>query len=205
LWLNERGLDIRCVRMKPYAYDGRLLIDVQQVIPLPEAEEYQVRIRAKEQRERVARQERSTLDSVFVPFWTELLAYARARTPLHAGSTPRTYYVSQSAKAAVSGLYLNYVIGRGAARVELGIFRSQEESKRVFDQLAAAREEIEARFGEPLDWQRLDQKKICRICREFPAKIRDEATWPELIERLVASMIRLEGALRPHLDRLTLS
>lgn len=37
LWLNESGLDIRCVRMKPYSLDGRVLLDVQQVIPLPEA------------------------------------------------------------------------------------------------------------------------------------------------------------------------
>jgi hypothetical protein len=55
LWLNGRGLDIRCVRLKPYDLDGRMLVDVQQIIPLPEAEEYQVQIREKVQRERSAR------------------------------------------------------------------------------------------------------------------------------------------------------
>ncbi len=42
MWLNERGIDIRCVRMRPYKDGDRLLLDVQQVIPLPEAAEYQV-------------------------------------------------------------------------------------------------------------------------------------------------------------------
>jgi hypothetical protein len=55
MWLNERGLDIRCVRLHPYAHEGRVLIDVQQVIPLPEAADYQVRLREKVQRERAAR------------------------------------------------------------------------------------------------------------------------------------------------------
>jgi len=55
LWLNARGLDIRCVRLKPYKDQGRLLVDVQQIIPLPEAEEYQVKLRNKERREQVAR------------------------------------------------------------------------------------------------------------------------------------------------------
>jgi len=55
LWLNGRGLDIRCVRLKPYDLGGRMLVDVQQIIPLPEAEEYQVQIREKVQRERSAR------------------------------------------------------------------------------------------------------------------------------------------------------
>lgn len=57
LWLNARGLDIRCVRLKPYQDQGRLLVDVQQIIPLPEAEEYQVKLRNKERREQVARRQ----------------------------------------------------------------------------------------------------------------------------------------------------
>lgn len=55
LWLNDRGLDIRCVRMRPYSDNGRILLDVQQVIPIPEAEQYQVRLREKSQSERASR------------------------------------------------------------------------------------------------------------------------------------------------------
>jgi hypothetical protein len=55
LWLNERELDIRCVRMRPCKSDGVLFLDVQQVIPLPEAEEYQVRVREQSTERRIAR------------------------------------------------------------------------------------------------------------------------------------------------------
>jgi hypothetical protein len=41
LWLNKFGLDITCVRLKPYKLDGQVLMDIQQLIPLPEAEEYE--------------------------------------------------------------------------------------------------------------------------------------------------------------------
>ena len=54
MWLNERSLDIRCVRLKPYKDGKRTLLDVQTVIPLPEAEDYQIRIREKQQKERGA-------------------------------------------------------------------------------------------------------------------------------------------------------
>ena len=57
MWLNERSLNIRCIRLKPYILDGRVLLDVQQIIPLPEAEEYQVRVREKDRKERAARRE----------------------------------------------------------------------------------------------------------------------------------------------------
>lgn len=42
LWLISRDIDIRCVRLQPYDLGGRVLVDVQQIIPLPEAAEYQV-------------------------------------------------------------------------------------------------------------------------------------------------------------------
>ena len=56
LWLNQRDLDIRCVRLRPYRDGARVLIDVAQVLPLPEAQDYQVRLREKETRERQSSQ-----------------------------------------------------------------------------------------------------------------------------------------------------
>jgi len=55
LWLNERGIDIRCVRLEPYAFDGRTFVDIQQIIPLPEASDYQVKVIDKKRKEREAR------------------------------------------------------------------------------------------------------------------------------------------------------
>lgn len=52
LWLNKRDLDIRCVRLRPYRDGARVLLDVAQVIPLPEESAYQVRLREKEGSER---------------------------------------------------------------------------------------------------------------------------------------------------------
>ena len=56
LWLNEHALDIRCVRLRPYTLDGRLILDVQQVIPLPEADAYTVQLKKKAEENRNAKQ-----------------------------------------------------------------------------------------------------------------------------------------------------
>jgi hypothetical protein len=55
MWLNDYGLNIRCIRLKPYSLDGRTLIDIQQIVPLPEAGSYQVQLREKEQKKREGR------------------------------------------------------------------------------------------------------------------------------------------------------
>jgi hypothetical protein len=68
LWLNEHDIDIRCVRLKPYSLNGHLLVDVQQIIPPPEAADYQIKFREKREQERQASLERATpilLDSMF--------------------------------------------------------------------------------------------------------------------------------------------
>lgn len=55
LWLNDvYGLDIRCVRLTPYKVDSRLLLDVQQVIPLPEASGLTVQLRRRQSQARAA-------------------------------------------------------------------------------------------------------------------------------------------------------
>lgn len=50
LWLNEfYNLDIACIRLLPYRVDQRVLLDITQLIPLPEAEEFTVKLRRREQ------------------------------------------------------------------------------------------------------------------------------------------------------------
>lgn len=54
LWLNVQGLDIRCVKLVPYQHGSDILFDIQQVIPLPEAEDYMVKLRAKGEEKKAA-------------------------------------------------------------------------------------------------------------------------------------------------------
>lgn len=55
MWLNERNIDIRCVRFMPHKFQNQILIDVQQIIPLPEVESYQVKIKQQSEERRESR------------------------------------------------------------------------------------------------------------------------------------------------------
>jgi hypothetical protein len=56
MWLNERNINIKCIRLIPYKFNDDILIDVQQIIPLPEAENYQIKIKQQTTQRREARQ-----------------------------------------------------------------------------------------------------------------------------------------------------
>lgn len=55
IWLNERNVNITCFRFTPYKYGNDLLVDIQQIIPLPEAEQYQISVKRKAEERRQAR------------------------------------------------------------------------------------------------------------------------------------------------------
>lgn len=57
MWLNQHELDITCVRLQLYKSpdDGQLFIDAQQVIPIPEAADYQIKVREKAERSKDSR------------------------------------------------------------------------------------------------------------------------------------------------------
>lgn len=63
LWLNERGLDIRCVRLKPYEMNAQVVLDVQQLIPLPEAQDYIIQVGNKKRTEQASASRSWNLDS----------------------------------------------------------------------------------------------------------------------------------------------
>jgi hypothetical protein len=203
MWLNERDLDIRCIRVVPYRLDERVLLDVQQVIPLPEAAEYQIQIKNKEQKERRERNER--LPQLF-KFWEGLLSIAREKSGLHDNVEP----VQRDAICVknIKGLRFHHVINQYDGRVEFYITRSDiETNKMIFDQFLEHRGEIDTAFGEPLSWERLDTKKTCRIACYFKegGHKRDESQWTQIQTEMVDAMIRLEKAISPFIVRLNLT
>jgi len=203
LWLRDRDIDIRCIRMRPYQDGQKHLIDVQQIIPLPEAQEYQVQLREKEQ---VGRKKRAERYDVRLKFWEGLVSIARSHNTRHANIKPGSYHWL-GASSGIRGLGFNYAIVKEYGIAELYIDRGEVgENKRIFDQLLSHRQEVEERFGSVLAWERLDGKRACRIKHmiETGGYRSPEAQWPTIQEEMVNAMIKLETALKPALDGLDL-
>ena len=137
-------------------------------------------------------------------FWTQLLERAKEETLLHANSSPSQR--SEIWTRVKSGLSLRYVIRQYGSGVELYIDRGRDadnENNELFDTLEEARGEIEEDFGEPLEWQRLEGQRSCRIGKQLSLGYRDdEDKWQEIQDTTIDAMIRLEAAFRPHIERL---
>lgn len=66
MWLISKGINIVCVKLTPYKFKDEILLDINQIIPLPEAENYLIKIREKTVERQIAIQSsRDTTKYVF--------------------------------------------------------------------------------------------------------------------------------------------
>jgi hypothetical protein len=201
LWLRQRyAVDIRCVRLRPHRMeDGRLLLDIQPLIPLPEAGEFQTQIGAKQAAERKERAERHELR---YRFWAGLLDAAKPQTSIHAGRSPSdASWVSGS--IAKAGFELNYVIRQTDGQVELKIKGNVATGAAAFAALKDQRTAIEDAFGGALEWEEPPAIGGWRICFRTEGGYRDDETeWPTIQDRMIKAMIRLDAAVRARVAKL---
>ena len=132
-------------------------------------------------------------------FWTQLLDRAKQKTTLHSNITPPIYHWIGTG-AGRSGVGYNYAITNEYGSAEVYLDRGKEYpnlNKERFDKLYGHKDEIEKAFGDKLSWERLDKKRASRIAFRFNGiGLRDKDHWPELQDKMIDAMIRLERAIK---------
>jgi len=196
LWLNKQDLDITCVRLRPHRLGNEVLIDIQQIIPLPEAAEYETKIRAQQQE---TRRLKSNRNEVFPRFWSQLIERSHGKTDLLQNrGIPVVNWLTYSRN--VKGFNFNFVIRRDQYQIECYIDLgkgSEDRNVMAFRALLQQKAEIEGAYGGALDWQELEDSRACRICELFEGGWRSaEAEWPSSQDHLINAMVRLEAAFR---------
>lgn len=202
MWLNSRDMDIRCIRIIPYDDGGRTLIDVQQLIPLPGAEEYQVQIREKQRQERVKRTKNQELSREFGENLFQTTKEHSRYASRFRHNRNKGYVIGST---GVSGLTYYSSANRSDARVEMYIDRNDHAlNLGIFDGFFSHLDEIEKTFGSPLSWERLEKKRGCRISFRFADKGYGSAReqWKSIQTEMTDAMDRLIDALAPYFGEL---
>lgn len=138
-------------------------------------------------------------------FWTGLIERIKERgIKLFANIRPgRDYWLSAGAgRAGVTYIYLIFKDGAGIALyIDTGNY---DINKAIFDALFAQRDEIENEFGEPLEWQRMDDKRASRIGKRWDDRgsLREREKWADLQEMMIDAMTRFEAAISKRLQKI---
>lgn len=203
MWLlTKYNLKIQCFKATPYSFNDQIFLDIRQIIPVKEAEEYTIKMAEKAQEEQSTQDELKGRYQVRLEFWKQHLQKFNRKSNLFSNISPsKDNWLS--AGTGVSGVGFNFTISRTYARTEVYMSRSvAEENKFIFDKLLAQKETIENETG-ALEWERLDDKKACRIKQELNnVNLYEKDDWEKMSNFMIDSMLKLEPAFRKPLNKI---
>lgn len=167
LWLLKHDIKVQCFRTIPYSMGNELLLQIEQIIPLPETQEYMIEMLEKDKEEKSKSKKVKESEARLIEFWTQFKQELSKRKIHHLDNVsinPR-YYMGFGAGGG--GRFV-YCMSKTASRIEL--YYSQDEDKKIFDAMHQYKDQIQIPFEGTMVWQRLDNKKASRIKFEIDDK-----------------------------------
>ncbi|GHS96457.1 hypothetical protein FACS189421_01540 [Bacteroidia bacterium] len=204
LWLMNYKLRIQCFKVTPYQLNEQLFLDVEQVIPMKDAEDYIISMADKTQEDISMQEELKSRHLLRLEFWKQLLKEA-SNSKLNSVqniSPSKENWINLG--TGLGGVAFAFVISKQSATINVYIGRPiKEENKHIFNLLQENKEYIEAKFGEPLTWEETPNIKSSRIKLEKTGvNYFNKEDWDEMIKFMVEGMIRLEEAFREPINKI---
>lgn len=204
LWLMNYKLRIQCFKVTPYALGEQLFLNLEQIIPTKDTEEFIISMASKTQDEIDAQESSKNRHQVRQEFWSKLLPRLKGKTIIFQNTSPTKDHWLSAGGTNISSVRYNMVITKNYVGVQFEFGRSdKDENKRLFDELIKYKSEIEQSFGQSLSWERLDDKISSRInFIKQDVNIFNVEDWPIMMNFLEQNIIKLEVALRTSLTKI---
>jgi hypothetical protein len=201
LWLLGYGIHMHCYKVTPYKSGTDLFLNVEQIIPTPEAEDFMIGMSAKEVSEKSTKAEMKSRHKIRLDYWQQCLeAFRNSDCNLFNNVSP----TKENWLTGGSGVgFVSYclIFGFTESRVQINIARSsREENQLVYNYLHSRKEEIESVFGDSLTWSTKEGQisSYIKYGKKIDGTNRDN--WPEIIEWHITHMKKLENAMQKHID-----
>lgn len=201
MWMLNHGINIQCFKASPYEYKGEVLLDVEQIIPVKESEDYIIKMADKVREQKEVKSNSKESENIRFQFWSELLEEFDKGNSLYRNVNPtKKHWLS--AGSGVSGIQFLFVVTKSYVSVEVYIkCGDSKTNKMIYDGLYQQKDKIEEVFGEKLLWERLDEKICSRISYRLEnVNIANTDDWKKIKEFLCAYMSRLEKSIKKEIN-----
>ena len=110
----------------------------------------------------------------------------------HKATTDHWYTVAVGS----SQCYISIDLVNKEHKIRVGLWVT--DNKKMYDMFYSHREEIEAAFGEALEWDRLDNKKASIFSTNIPGlNFNKQDNYPKLIDLAIDKTVKLREAVKP--------
>ena len=202
LWLMNFKMRIQCFKVTPYALNEQLFLNVEQILPIKDTEDFTISIASKAQEEIEVQETLKNRNNLRFEFWEQFLEKAKEQNHLFANMSPsKDSWLSKG--IGLKNASLGIVITKSSCRSEIYINGgSKDWNKNVYDLLIQKyKSKFDESFKDSLIWERLDDKKSCRIRLEFLCEgYFERENWEKMIDFLLESSEKIEKAFKKPLQ-----
>ncbi len=203
MWLISHNIRVQCFKVSPFAFGEELLLDVQQIIPPPEAEEFMISMSDKQAEVQSIKTTQRNSHTLRLAYWEQLLErFIEKGVKLYQNrSAGRDHWLS--AGSGMSACPYQLIFNKTEIRVQLAFEReSKDENKAIFDQLYRHKEKLENDLRGKLEWVRLDEKKSAYIRCICSYDGYNRENWPEMIDWMAEHVVKMEKAFKAPLAKI---
>lgn len=203
LWLMNFKMRIQCFKVTPFQLNEQLFLNVEQILPTKDTEDFSIGIASKAQEEVDVQETLKNRHNVRLLFWEEYIRQSNQANSLFKNISPsKDNWIGIG--IGMTGVNLNLVVSKNYCRSEIYFNRgSHEANKSLFDYSLTMKEEIERDFAGPLEWERMDDKISCRIKFEMQGvSYFEKEDWQKMIDFLIEASERMERAFRSPIKRM---
>ena len=161
LWLRNFNIDISCFKVTPCEYEGKLFVDFDKIIPLPETEEYQIKVANKEQEAAGIPEATKLRHGKRNTFWREFIEYNNQNDGIFANIPATDENHLKKRVPSIPGASVEFVIRQDGCRVEFCLDGARDTNIRMFKTLEKEKTRLQKVFQD-LCWDEAGDKKSSR-------------------------------------------
>lgn len=202
LWLAQYGVSCKCIKVTPYVFGTEQFLNVEQVIPTPESEDYMIGLQKKKaevQQESSSKIKRHNLNK---EFWTQALsALQSGHCKIFDRCNPTTASWAEAVTKILPSVSYVMVWGQHFVRVEIKIKPSNPNSTLIFETLQKEQLTLAESFGAPFSWDTTDGG-VHYIRYQQAVEGNEKEHWPVRNDWFLEHITKLKSTFVPHLTKL---
>lgn len=197
LWLRNYDINVQCFKIAAYQHGSDIFLNVDQIIPVKDAEEFMIKISKKNQESIID----NNIENLKLEFWKQFLKKMNVQTDLFK-SVNAIKSSRISTKTISSDIVYQFGIAKTNCRIELYIDTGDKLSnEEIFDKLFKSKNDIENKFGNELSWERCDNYRACKIVYKLNRNAFNKDEWNEVTDLMINKMIAFDNAINDELKK----
>lgn len=203
LWLMNFKIRLQCFKVTPFEFEEQLFLNVEQILPTKDTEEFAISIASKAREEIEVQDALKNRHLVRLKFWENFLSFSNSQTNLFQNNSPtKEAWIAKG--IGLSGVNLSLAVSGNYCRSEITFNRgTKDENKEFFDFIFNMKNSIEADLGYEIEWERMDENVTCRIKHQLNGvSYFEETDWNKINSFLVRSSVKMEDSFREPIKKL---